>query len=199
MSHSTHAILVKIPYAAKDSEKNLNEITKEQIKEMVINYATEKTECFYGWAFDYRTLLDEYYEEDADEDYRSVIFADEDWDAFEKVLLSTDKMQKGYAEELLEYLEEQTGTLDLKQILSSLLLVNDRTASKENVDPNTWKWDDLNQGSWTLLEIARLICGIYYFESGFYDTSRGTAHVPFIEKLKEHPEEWALVAFDYHF
>ena len=196
--HSTHAILVKIPYAADSAEKNLSEMTKEEIKEMVINYATNETECFSGWAFDYRTLLDEYYEEDDDEDYRPVIFADEDWNAFEEVLLSADKMQKGYAKSMLKYLEAQTGTLDLTQILSSLLLANDRTASKDKIDPDTWRWDYLSQGSFALLEIARLIRGKYYFKSGFYDTSRGTALVPFIEQLKEHPEEWVLVRFDYH-
>ena len=114
------------------------------------------------------------------------------------MLLSADKMQKGYAKIMLESLEEETGTLDLKQILSSLLLANDRTASKGNVDPDTWRWDYLNQGAFALLEIARLISGNYYCESEFYDTSRETALVPFIEKLKEHPEEWVLVRFDYH-
>ena len=31
--HSTHAILVKIPYAAEAAEKNLSEMKKEEIKE----------------------------------------------------------------------------------------------------------------------------------------------------------------------
>ena len=85
-------------------------MTKEEIKEIVINYATKETECFSGWAYDERTLLDEYYE-DEDEDYRSVIFASEDWEAFEGILLSADEAQKRYAKYLLEDLEEETGTL----------------------------------------------------------------------------------------
>lgn len=196
--HSTHAILVNIRYASDESNKLHSEMTKEEIREMVINYATEETERFSDLAFDYRTLLDEYYEEDEGEDYRSVIFASEDWTAFEEVLLSADRAQKGYAKHMLKYLEEQTGTLDIAQILSYLLLANDRSASQDNVDPDAWRWDYLNQGSWALREIARLIHGDYYFESGFYDTSRRTALVPFINKLKEKPEEWALVRFDYH-
>lgn len=164
--HSTHAILVNTTYAANAAEKNLSEMTKEEIKEMVINYAIEKTECFSGWAFDYRTLLDEYYEEDEGEDYRSVIFANEDWEAFEEILLSADMMQKRYAKNMMEYLKEEAGTLDLSEILNTLLLVNDRTASQDDVAPDAWKRDFLDQGSWALREIARLIHGDYFFESG---------------------------------
>ena len=196
--HATHSILVHIPSAAESIDKDLSELNKEETRKMVVNYATEETECFYGPVFDYRTLLDEYYE-DSDEDYRSVIFAAEDWDAFEEVLLSADRAQKGYAKHMLEYLEEETGTLDLSQILSSLLLANDRTAKQDDVEPRTWKWDFLNQGSFALLEVARLIRGKYYFESGFFDTYRDTALIPFIDQLKDKPEDWALVRFDYHF
>ena len=87
----------------------------------------------------------------------------------------------------LEYLEEETGTLDLKQILSSLLLANDRTASKGNVDPDTWRWDYLNQGAFALLEIARLISGNYYCESEFYDTSALpiSSHLVFLPEISQ--------------
>ena len=193
--HSTHAILVNTTYAAHAADKSLSDMTKEEITEMVIDYATEETERYSGLAFDSRTLLDENI---ADDDYRPVIYAKEDWEAFEEVLLSIDKAQKWYAKHMLEYLILNTGTYDVSEILNNLLLANDRTANKDDVDPDAWKWDFLNQGSWALREIARLCHGEYYFESEFYDTSRGTALVPFIEKLKEHPEEWVLVRFDYH-
>ena len=196
--YSIHSILVHIPAAADAADKTLNELTKEELTEMVINYATEETERFCGLAFDHRTLLGgEAYDEE--ESHQPVIFASEDWAAFEHVLLSADSAQKGYAKEMLGYLEEQTGTIDLAEILRNLLLANDRTASQDSVDPRTWKRDYLNQGSWALREVSRLIHGDYYFESGFYDTSRRTALVPFIYKLKGKPEEWALVRFDYHF
>ena len=188
MSHSIHAILVKIPYAAEAAEKNLSEMKKEEIKEMVIGYATEETECFSGWAFDYRALLDD----------EPVLFANDNWDMFEEVLLAIDSDQKNYAKETLEDLEEEVETTDLSVILNNLLLVNDRTASCDSVDSKTWRFDHLNHDALALVEIARLIHGDYYFESEFYDTSRRTALVPFIAKLKENPADWALVQFDYH-
>lgn len=194
----THTILVNISYAAESANKTLTKMSKEETKEMVINYATEETNCFFGRAFDFRSLLDNH-DEGEDEDCRSVIFANEDWDAFENVLLSADEMQKKYAKSILKYLAKNTGTLDLSELLTNLLLANDRKADKDSVDANTWAWDYLNQGSWALSEIARTIRGDYHFESGFYDTSRGTALVPFIDKLKKNPEEWALVRFEYQF
>ena len=56
MSHSIHAILVNIPYAAESANKNLSEMTKE---EMIIDYATNETKRFCGPVFDYRELLDD--------------------------------------------------------------------------------------------------------------------------------------------
>ena len=99
---------------------------------------------------------------------------------------------------MLDYLKEEAGSTDVSEILSSLLLANDRTANREDVDSNTWRFDFLNQGAWALKQIANLIHGDYTFDSEFYDTSRDTAFVPFIATLKENPSEWALVQFEYH-
>ncbi len=197
--HSIHAILVNIPYAADDAEKNLSEMTKEEIKEMVISYATEETERFYGTVFDSRELLDEEdCEEDNDECYLPVVLASEDWEGFEKILLDKDRCQKHEASWMLACLKKETGSTDVSAILKNLLLVNDRTANRDNVNPITWDYDSLNQGAWLLREIANLIHGDYTFDSCFYDTSRDTALVPFIAQLKENPADWALVQFDYH-
>ena len=194
--HTTHAILVSIPYAAKSADKNLSEMTKEEIKEMVINYATEETERFAGQAYDSRSLLDD--EEDEREYGNPVVFANEDWKTFEEILIEKDRGQKAEAKFTLEYLKETAGSIDVYEILNNLLLANDRTASRESVDPDAWRWDYLNQGSFALKQIADLIRGTYFFDSRFYDTSRDTALVPFIDQLKENPADWALVLFDCH-
>lgn len=191
--HSTHCILVNIPSAAEHYNNTVSEMTKAELKEMVIAYAESRTEDFYGWVYDGRELLDE-----AD-GYQPVIFSNENWSEFEDILLSVDSDQKNYAKEMLEYLKEEAGSTDVSDILSSLLLANDRTASRDSVDPDTWKWDYLNQGAYALKQIAHLIHGDYNFDSEFYDTYRGTALVPFIAQLKETPDDWALVQFDYHY
>lgn len=82
--------------------------------------------------------------------------------------------------------------------MDTLLLANDRAASEDDVDPEAWKWDYLNQGAWALKQIASILHGDYIFESEFYDTDRKTALVPFIEQLKENPDDWALVQYEYH-
>ena len=186
--YSTHSILVNTTYAADAANKTLSEMTREEIREMVINYATEETERFYGPVFDSRSLDDD----------QPVVFADDNWSLFEEILLAVDKDQKNYAKHMLGYLKDEAGSTDVSEILSSLLLANDRTANREDVDSNTWRFDFLNQGAWALRHLANLIHGDYIFESAFYDTSRRTALVPFIAKLKENPSEWALVQFVYH-
>jgi len=187
--YAEHMILVNIPNAVQDADKALNEMTKNEIQEMVIDYATKGTECFYDAVFDNRSLLED----------EPVIFSSDDWTVFEEKLLEIDECQKSYAESLLSYLEEITGTTNVSDILRTLLLANDRTASCDSVDPQIWRWDYLNQGAWALLQIARTISGRYTFDSLFYDTSRRTALVPFIGRLKETPDDWALVQFEYHY
>ena len=151
--HAIHSILVHIPETATSDEKDLNKMTKEEIKERVIKYAENYTDCFYGFVFDGRELLDD----------EPVLFASDNWDTFEEVLLAIDMDQKNYAKHMLGYLKEEAGST-----------------------------------AWALKQIANLIHGDYTFDSEFYDTSRGTALVPFIAQLKENPDEWALVQFDYH-
>ncbi|MBR0421866.1 MAG: hypothetical protein IJI85_04725 [Clostridia bacterium] len=190
--YALHAILVNIPDVAKTENKNLETMTQNEIKEMVIDYATEETECFYGPVFDNRWLLEEV------KGYEPVIFSREDWSYFEEMLLAVDRDQKNEAMRLLDYLKEQTESTELADILDTLLLANDRAASEDDVDPEAWKWDYLNQGAWALKQIASILHGDYIFESEFYDTDRRTALVPFIEQLKENPDDWALVQYEYH-
>ena len=186
--HANHAILVNITDAIRNDEKKITEMTKEELKERVINYAENYTDCFYGFVFDGRELLED----------EPVLFASDNWDAFEEMLLDIDRDQKNYAKHMLDYLKEEAGSTDVSEILSNLLLANDRTANREDIDSHTWRFDFLNQGALALRQIANLIHGDYTFDSEFYDTSRGSALVPFIAKLKENPSEWALVQFDYH-
>ena len=185
--HFTTAILVHVPSAVDDDENNIKEMTKEELTACVVNYAENETERFYGPVYDYRDLIE-----------NPVIFANENWKAFEDDLLERDRAQKGYAISMLEYLSELTDKRDITDLVSSLFLANDRRATPESVDIKTWKWDHLDQRSWALLEIARVIKGKFTAESGFYDTYRRTSLVPFIEKLKEEPDNWALVTYDCH-
>lgn len=44
--HSIHAILVNITDAIRNDEKKITEMTKEELKERVINYAENHTDSF---------------------------------------------------------------------------------------------------------------------------------------------------------
>ena len=82
--HSIHAILVNITDAIRNDEKKITEMTKEELKERVINYAENHTDSFYGFAFDGRELLED----------EPVLFASDNWDAFEEMLLQFPAAEK---------------------------------------------------------------------------------------------------------
>ena len=103
---STHAILVNTTYASDAANKNLSEMTKEEIKEMVINYATNETECFYGPVFDCRDLVED----------QPVVFAADSWSLFEEILLAVDRDQKNYAKHMLNFLKREAGSTDVSEM-----------------------------------------------------------------------------------
>ena len=190
--YALHAILVNIPDVAKTENKNLETMTQNEIKEMVIDYATKETECFYGPVFDNRWLLEEV------KGYEPVIFSRENWSYFEEMLLAIDRDQKNLATSWLDYLKEHIESTEIDDIVNTLFLANDRTASEDSVDPGVWEWDYLSKGAWALKQIASILNGDYILESGFYDTARCTALVQFIEQLKENSDDWALVQYECH-
>ena len=186
--YTEHAILVNIPDAAQDADKTLSKMTKNEIRKMVIDYAIQKTEYYEGFVFDFRYLRKK----------KPVLFSRDDWNGFEKKLLDIDVCQKAFAIDQLPVLEEVAGSINVLDLLRTLLLVNKRDASRDSVDPEAWFLDCRNLGARALLFIAKIIWGEYFFDSLFYDIRRRTALVPFIGRLKETPDDWALVLFDYH-
>ena len=110
--YSIHSILVHIPAAADAADKTLTELTKEELTEMVINYATEETERFCGLAFDYRTLLDgEAYDEEHNE------FFNYDWngDMIEKEII-----RRWSKSDTVECFLKQFSDTDITEMLNQL-------------------------------------------------------------------------------
>ena len=190
--YSTEMILVHIPSALKSAGKSRDELKKEELIRLVEDYAAGVVDSFCGTDIHSYELMSE----EIDHDYpEPVVFADEDWDAFTSYLDECDQGQKLQASHLLEFLRDNTGTTDVGEILDTLLLSHDRGASAGEMDERVWNMDYLDQGAWALRMIAQFIKGTFMFESGFYDSFRKTALIPFYEKLKNKKADWALVIF----
>ncbi len=189
---STEMILVHIPSALKKAEKTREELTKDELRKLTADFAAAVADTFCGTDIHSYELMSA----EIDHDYpEPVIFADEDWETFTSYLDECDQGQKLQASHLLDFLRDNTGTTDVGELLDRLLLSHDRGATAGEVDERVWNMDYLDQGAWALRMIAQFIKGTFMFESGFYDSFRKTALVPFYEKLKNKREDWALVIF----
>ena len=187
--HSTHIILVNL---ADDYDP---EMTNEEMRRVARWKAEEETERFFGSVFDSRHLL----EEGEDDDFPvPVVLSKENWSLFEEYLLSVDKAQKQYAKFLMDRVRANTGTSDLCKLLNDIFLSHDRSCPMDIIEKNNWEWDAIADTPWKINIVADLMHGVYNIDSQFYDTYRGTALVPFLAQLKKTPDDWALVAFDYH-
>jgi len=192
--NTIETILVHIPEALENVGKNNCEITEEEKQNYVIEFAESIAESLCGSEIDSYKVIDEGY----DEFPKPILFANDDWNQFVSYLERCDKRQKSEAGFLLEFLEKQTGTTDLKQLLSDLLLSHNRNASIDEIAENSWKYDYLSEYAVLLKKLSHLIKGTFIFESGFYDSYRNTSLVPYYTTIKENAKDWALVFFDCH-
>lgn len=172
--HDLHKILVYIPNCV-----DRNASLKEQ-KEEIRSAAECGTEDFFDVAFDWR-------ETDSagrwKEDYpEQVYFASDDIEWFTNELIEVKNRQKEDIENCLAQLKNTVG-LDLKAI-------------SEKIDEQ----GDRSFPAYYLLHLSELLYGKYNYDSGFYNLRDATAKISndIIEEIRSHPNDWALVMFDYH-
>lgn len=183
--HILHRILVKIPDAVSDMENCENEESIEAIR----SYAESETEAYCGYAYDWR-------ETDTagrwSERYPiNVLFARDDPEAFIQELEDIAENQRREICSCLGELKSTVGT-DLEAIAAGLSRRCDIHAGSGSFSQMT---------AYYLHCIAAHLYGEYRCDSYFYNASEYTARLypDDIEIVKETPEDWALVMFDYHY
>lgn len=168
--HYLHKILVKLDeYDPED---------KEYMIEHARNIAEDMTDGFgEGDVFDWR-------ETDtagrwSAEYPTNVLFAADDIDKFVSEIEECRKLQRDMMDMHLRAMAPYG--YDLQKIVSDAKGSASRPA-------------------WDILEIAKLLYGEYMSDSYFYDSYDYTARITdnTIADIKNSPEHWALVMFDYH-
>lgn len=191
--YAIHSILVHVPTAVEEDGKTLSEMSKEELTACVVKHAEEMTDQFFGPVFDCQDLL----EEGQNEDYpHPVLFSKDDWDAFKDWLLMCDNAQKQYAAFLCNHIKEVAGTGDIEDLAKRCFL---SYSCNDDIDQKQIFEREFDTVRYHLKSLFNLVCGTYFFDSGFYNPDGGNAHVPYLSELKERPDEWALVAFDTNF
>lgn len=174
--HSLHKILVYVPNCA-DTNTPWDE-KKEEIR----SYAELVTEDYSERVFDWRETdcagrWQEIYPD-------QVYLASDDIEWFVKELSESRQAQERDMNYRLEQLNEYDG-FSIRELCDK---VKEKSETHSTLD------------AYHLLQLSKLIYGEYDFDSGFYDSYNYTARVfkRTIEMVKNNPENWALVMFDYH-
>lgn len=184
--HSLHKILVKV-----NGETCEGEFDRQELIRQARSYAEQETECFYEHAFDWR---------ETDTAGR--------WQAMypENVILGAESSEKILAE-VIECRNQQKAEID------ACLTMMEGYASMPFSDLAQIIWERMeaplegieasfsDMAAFNIKKIACFLDGEYFYDSFFYDTDEYTAQISrtTIQKIKEHPEDWALVFFDQHF
>lgn len=182
--HYLHKILVYIP----DAEPNADEQSHDELLNCIRAFAEDLTESYYGQAFDWR-------ETDsagrwADSYPVNVLLASENVEVFLEELSCCRQTQRNDIETCLQALKETVGT-ELTQIVDGVWENNPKNGQFKGFSFMT---------SYYLHHLAKMLYGLYNSDSYFYNTHEHTARLypDDIEAVKNAPENWALVLFDYH-
>ena len=178
--HAVHKILVNI-----DDCIGFDEIISRRRRiERIRDYAEKETESFYITAFDWRETQ-----------------TAGRWSSMypENVLLGKEDGKKLIRELKHCYIVQN------REI--EIYLGNIKNGLGDSITEIAKRFNDLSyinnisMDSYYLHCLVRLLAGIYYFDSGFYDTSEYTAriNVNTIRNVKREPYKWAMVVFDYHY
>ena len=113
--------------------------------------------------------------------------------SFVKELEEVMRLQVGEIAVAMLRLGEKAGT-SLPAIVEGLW---NRDDHDPNIDPDS---AFSSMSAYYFRKMADLLYGHYRCDSYFYNTSEYTARLfkSDMEKIKQNPEEWALVMFDYH-
>lgn len=179
--HTLNRVLVKI--YGKDSFLCLtDEDSREEVIDAARSWAESETEDYYPRVFDWR------------ETETAGSWADE---YPENVLLSKENIDRFVAE--LEYaLEHQ-----INEAKYHLNIICKTSSDIKNLFEFAFSANSYQRISplWNLHQLSELMYGVYNCDSGFYDTHEYGAKITkaTIDKVKESPNDWALVMFDYHY
>ena len=184
--HYLHKILVYVPSAIEIS----NNTSSEDILEAVKSYARSVTECFEERVYGWREELSaggwaKQYPQQA-------YLASENLEWFISELDEVLRFQEGEVASSLIRLGEEVGT-ELTSIVQGLWTSDDRDPF---TNPNS-KYS--RRTAYYFLKMAEMLYGSYRCDSYFYNTHENTARLfnSDLNKIKAHPEHWALVMFDY--
>lgn len=179
--HILHKILVHLP-SDVPLEKGQS---REDYLERIRRYAEEETDEFYEIAYDWR--------ETSSAGRWCRVYP-------ENVILGSEN-DKRFIKELLEVQESQRQ--EVKYCMDTLIecLGNQLTDIVSEIQKHAGQLIGEHHCAFLLEKMAKLLDGKYFYESCFYNASEYTALLDetTIKKIREKPEDWALVFFDYHF
>ena len=151
--------------------------------------AEDETEDYCGPVYDWR-------ETDTagrweDEYPKQVYFAKDDIDWFLNEINDAVTSQRFELNSYLKELKENIGT-DIEKMVSVF------TGETQLYEPTNAKYDFL---PFALLKVAKLAYGDYNCDSYIFNTNGRTSRIypEDIEQIKQEPEKWAMVMFDYHY
>lgn len=183
--HYLHKILVHIPDVTLFPNDKMDE---KELLESIRLYADNKTEDFYQQAFDWR-------ETDSagrwSHEYpQQVYLAASDVDWFIKELEAVMQIQRGEIDQCFSELKRTVGS-NLETIINGIWDQNAYGETNNGFSVMT---------PYYLQNIACHLYGQYRCDSYFYNTHDYTARLykSDLEKVRQEPDKWALVMFDYH-
>lgn len=180
--HILHKILVHIPDAVACREG----CDRDSLRSEIRNYAEDSTEIYCKEVFDWRETGTA---GRWSSDYPvNVLLASEDAERFEKELQEVQCLQSEKIQTCLEDLKKTAG-MDLEQIVQAL------ASRAQEQDHALW------HSSYLFFCLASYLHGRYRCDSYFYNTYNNTArlYASDIERIRETPQDWAMVLFDYHY
>lgn len=182
--HYLHKILVYLP----DAGVALATDERETVVSNARSYAESTTEDYYGQAFDWR-------ETDSagrwSREYPvNVLLASDDLERFISELEETLENQYGELQCCIAQLKGTVGT-DLEKIAQGIWEQVSYMDNHDGVNCMT---------TYYLHCIAAYLYGEYRCDSCFYNSHDYTARLykEDIDKVRQEPDNWALVMFDYH-
>ena len=182
--HILHKILV---YKEDGFEKIESEQERIDEARSLAEYDTEK---YFEDVYDWR-------ETDtagswSDEYPKQVYFATDDLDWFINEINEAVDSQKAEVARYMEEIKSNNGT-DLESIVSILM--------DNNLQPDAPSARFSSATSFALLKLSRLVYGDYDCDSGIYNLASSSARIynQDIERIKQEPNKWAMVMFDYHY
>ena len=177
--HALHRILVNLEEISITQEYLQN--NREEAIDKIKDYADSETQDFYGTVFDWRET--EHAGRWSDEFPESVLLSSEKPELLLEQIQSCQKLQKEEINNNLKYIKQEAG-----ENLTSIM----EYTSKEPIKSLGVLY--------SLKTLANLLSGSYCFDSFFYDTDDWTSKIndSTFEKVKQSPEQWALVLCDYH-